>query len=366
MADYYTTLGVDRNATDEEIKKAYRRLAHKYHPDKDGGDEEKFKEVNTAYQVLRDQKKRSQYDQFGTTFEDAGAGGGAGADPFGGGGFRVNVDDFGDIGSIFEQFFGGGGAGRARESVRQKRGHDVVVDLTIDFEEAAKGVKKEITHKIYQTCSHCRGNRAEPGTPLKTCETCGGSGQVSQRRNTMLGVFAHTTVCRDCGGEGTKVEKPCSVCHGQGREMKDRTLNVDVPAGIGDNQTIRLSGKGEAPEGKGVPGDLFVTVHVKPHKVLKREGDNVVLEKTISFVDAALGVDIAVDTLEGKKEISVPAGTQPGAVITLPELGFVRLRGGKRGDQLVKIYVEIPKRLSRKQKQLLTEFKDSKKKRGLF
>ena len=358
MENYYTTLGVDRNATAEEIKKAYRRLAHQYHPDKKGGDEEKFKEVNAAYQVLSDQQKRAQYDQYGQTFENTG-----GAGPYAGG-FNVNMDDFADLGSIFDQFFGGGSRHRSAAEVR---GRDVQIDLTIDFADSAAGTNKETIHRLYLTCERCHGNKAEPGTPINKCTQCNGRGYVSKTRSTMLGAFSQNSPCPACQGEGTIPSTPCTNCKGAGRELRERTLSIAVPAGIADGQTIRLSGKGEAPPVSGSPGDLYVTVHVRQHRALRREHDNIISTADVSFVDAALGTTLTIDTLSGRHSIDVPAGTQPGNVITLSGLGFPSLRqSARRGDHLVKINVTIPKKLSRHQKKLLQQYRQTKPRKTIF
>jgi len=359
MSDYYTTLGVERGASAEEVKQAYRRLAHKYHPDKDGGDEEKFKEVNAAYQVLSDDQKRSQYDQFGTTFEDAGSTGGAG--PFAGG-FRVNMEDLGDLGSVFDQFFGRSGT----KTKQQPRGSDINIDITISFAQSASGTKKDITHRLYQTCRHCRGNKAEPGTPINTCSTCNGQGTVSRIRQTMLGAFTHSTTCSACQGEGSTAATPCSSCRGEGRELRDRTLTVDIPAGIADDQTIRLSGQGEAPAGQGITGDLYATIHVKPHRTLNREGDNILSNIDVSFIDAILGTTVKVATLAGKQDLRIPAGTQPNTHFTLPHLGFPALQGSQRGDQIISVNISIPRKLTRQQKKLLQQFRVTKPRKHLF
>lgn len=356
MENFYTTLGIDRNATTEEIKKAYRRLAHQYHPDKAGGDEEKFKEVNAAYQVLGDEQKRAQYDQFGQTFDATGAAG-----PFAGG-FNVNMEDFADLGSIFDQFFGGA----RRRSATVAHGRDVQVDLIIDFSESAAGTTKDMTHRLYLACDRCHGNKAEPGTPINKCPQCHGQGVISKSRATVLGVFAHSTPCPVCHGEGTMPATPCTKCRGAGRQLKDRTLSVSVPAGIADGQTIRLAGKGEAPAAAGLPGDLYVTVHVRPHRTLKRQGDNIIASADISFVDAALGTAVTVDTLTGRRKLDVPAGTQPGATITFPGLGFPSLQSSHRGDQRVTINVIIPRKLSRAQKKLLQQFQETKPRKTFF
>lgn len=355
MADYYETLGVSRNASKEDIKKAYRKMAHKYHPDKDGGDEEKFKEINEAYQVLGNEQKRSQYDQFGQSFD--------GGNPYGGGfqGFNVNFDDLGGIGDIFETFFGGGRT-QGREV---RRGADIPVDLTISFKDSATGTKQEIRHRVHQTCSHCKGNGAEPGTPIVDCPTCGGTGTVSQTRQTPFGVFAQRSVCTTCQGEGKQAKVTCTVCRGEGRELRDRTLVVDIPAGIHDGQTIRVNGQGEAPLKGGIPGDLYATIHVKPEEGLRRDGDNVRSDIKVSVVDAILGTSVKVKTLEGSKSIEVPHGTQPLTEIRLERLGFPRLGTSARGDHVVTVHVEIPRRLSGKQKKLLQEFQAAGKK-GFF
>lgn len=365
MADYYQVLGIDRGATKEDIKRAYRRLAHQHHPDKDGGNEEKFKEVNEAYQVLKDDTKRAQYDQFGNTFEQAGGGG----NPFGGGfqGFNVNFEDLGNLGDVFSDFFGGGARARTRSRVR--RGADVQMDVTISFLESAQGVKQDIAPRIYHTCPHCSGNGAEPGTPIKECATCHGSGQTTQSRQTPFGIFTQNSVCPTCHGEGKTPETPCRECRGEGRVMSEQALTVDIPAGIAEGQTIRVTGKGEAPPHSGQPGDLFVTIHVEPHPTLGREGNDVVTEVSIPFAEAALGTEAKVDTLTGSSEtVEIAPGTQPGETIRLPNRGFPSLNSRQQGDEVVTVKVTIPKRLSRKQRELLEELRGvaPEKKRRFF
>lgn len=357
--DYYNVLGVSRSATQEEIKRAYRRLAHKYHPDKDGGDEEQFKQVNEAYQVLGNETKRAQYDRYGTAFEGAGG-------PFAGfGGVHFeDVAGFGGLGDIFEQFFGGGV--RQRTSTGVRRGADVSVDVTVTFEESARGVQRDISHRIYQSCSHCKGSGAQRNTPIEACPACGGTGSVTQTRQTPFGVFSSSTVCSTCQGEGKKAKKACDVCRGEGRTVQHRVLTVDIPAGIADGQSLRLSGKGEAPVRGGVAGDLFVHVHVKPHPTLTRDGNDIHSRLAISFPDAALGAVLSVETIDGTRTMSIPAGTQPGSTIRLAGLGFPFLGGRGRGDHIVTVDVEVPKRLSRTQRQLLEEFRRSKKKGRFF
>lgn len=358
--DYYSILGVPRTATADDIKRAYRRLAHKHHPDKAGGNEEKFKQINAAYQVLSDQQKRSQYDQFGQSFEP-----GQG-NPFSGGGSDIPWQDFSGFADIFNEFFGGrseGGRGQGRGTRRRvHRGQDVAIDLTISFVESARGGEYNVSHRLYQTCQHCRGSGAEPGTAIVDCPTCGGRGQVTSSQQTVFGVFAQTVPCPSCEGTGKKPEKPCKQCNGQGRERFNRTLKVTVPAGIADGQIIRLSGKGEAPPYGGINGDLFITIHVKTDRSLRREGDNVHSKAKISFIDAALGTTIPVTTLEGSQELTIPAGTQPATTFTLSKHGFPHLGGAGRGDHIVTVEVEIPRRLSRQQKKILEQFKTAKKK----
>ncbi len=346
-------LGVSHTATQDEIKKAFRKKAHQYHPDKSGGDEEAFKRVNEAYQVLSDEQKRSQYDQFGRTFERSGG------DPFGGfQGFEVNFED------IFSNFFGHASGGPRQR--RGRRGNDVQVDVTISFAQSARGVKQELRHTLYQTCERCRGNGAEPGTPIETCRTCQGNGVVTSSRQTPFGTFAQQTICPTCQGEGKTISRPCRECGGEGRTRQVRTLEVTIPAGIADGQVIRISGKGEAPPRGGVAGDLFVAIHVNPDKQLSRDGNDVRSEVKISFPDAALGSEIQVRTLAGERSLHIPAGTQPGAELRFEGLGFPSLNGSGTGDHIVTIQVEVPKKLSRQQKQLLEEFKKTKKKSGWF
>lgn len=351
--DYYTILGVERTATKEEVKRAYRKLAHQYHPDKSGGDEEKFKQVNAAYQVLSDDQKRAQYDQFGQTFE-----GSAGPGP---GGFNVNFEDLGDFGDIFEQFFGGA---RPRGGRQVRRGDDVAIDITISFLESASGVEQEVTTTLWQACERCHSSGAEPGTPIKECATCRGAGTVTRQQQTMFGAFAQQTICPDCRGEGKKAESPCTQCRGEGRVRAARTLRIDIPAGIADGQTMRLRSKGEVPPRGGVAGDLYATIHVTPHQLLRRDGSNVRTEVTVPFVEAALGTRVSVPTLTGTEaEIKIEPGTQPGTEQVLSQQGFPSLRGGRRGDQVVTINVEIPRKLNKRQRKLLEEFRETPSRR---
>lgn len=339
MPDYYDILGVARGASGEDIKRAYRRLAHQHHPDKAGGDEEKFKQINEAYQVLSDEGKRAQYDQFG------------GQDPFAGfQGFGANID-FSDI---FEQVFGGAESRRSR--TRERVGDDVAIDITISFRESATGSKKDVSPRMYQTCEVCRGNSAKPGTPIKDCATCGGQGSVEQTRQTPFGLFRQRSVCPTCQGEGKIAATACENCRGQGRVMASQSLTIEIPAGIADGQTLRLAGRGEAAARGGRRGDLYVNVHVEPDAILRRDGDDVRSTVPVSISQAALGATIDIDTLAGRQSLDIPAGTQPGSEFRLARQGFASLRSGGKGDQIVTVQIQIPKRLTRRQRQALEEF----------
>ncbi len=356
--DYYEILGVDKNASDEEIRKAYRKKAVQYHPDKQGGDEEKFKEASEAYETLKDSQKRQQYDQFGhSAYQSAQKTGGAGRGPFQGyGGQQFDVD-FGDIdlGDIFGSFFGGGGrSSRARS--RTPRGRDVEARVSLSFKEAVFGTEKTIELNLEDTCEHCDGKMAEPGSDLKTCSTCGGQGQVVQTQNTILGAIQHASVCPDCHGKGKKPEKACSECGGKGTKRSKQNIKVKIPGGVDDGMTLRLRGRGEA-VGGGEKGDLFVRVSVKKDKKFERHGRNILSSRSINMVDAALGTEVSVDTVDGKKKIKIPSGTQSGKVFRVSGSGVPYGDGKSRGDHLVKVDVEIPKRLSRKQKKILEELR---------
>ncbi len=359
--DYYEILGVSRNATKEEIKKAFRKKAHLYHPDKNGGDGEKFKEINEAYQVLGDDQKKAQYDQFGQTFDQAGPSGFGGFDfnGFRTSGFNINFEDLG-FGDIFGDIFDQRKAGR-----KKTRGEDIVMDLNIDFEEAVWGGNKKI--RLYKNvkCSHCHGNGAEPGTPIKTCKNCGGSGVIQHVSQSFFGQFIRETTCSQCKGEGKRPEKPCSKCRGRGIKKEYKHLSVKIPAGIDTGQTIRVSGEGEVAEG-GRAGDLYLRITVSPHKIFKREGNDILLDLPLSFPQSALGAKIEIDTLEGKKNLKIPAGTQSGQVFKLQGKGIPYLQGNGRGDQLVRVQVVTPKRLTLKQKKLLEELEKSLGEKGFF
>lgn len=354
--DYYEILGVSKNASDDEIKKAYRKAAVKYHPDKEGGDEAKFKEVGEAYEVLKDSSKRQRYDQFGHAGVGGNSGGGGG-NPFSGfGGFNgQNVNfDFGDggLGDIFSQFFGGGSSGRSQGP---QRGRDVEVTLQLSFEEAIFGVEEKIAIDMDDTCTHCKGTTVEPGYEMKTCPTCKGAGQVNRVMNTIFGAIQQNTTCETCGGAGKVPEKICSVCRGRGVQKSNRTIKLKIPAGIDDGATIRLHEHGEA-IGNGQKGDLYVHIQVKAHKYFTREGDIVLSEQHVSMVEAALGTEIEVKTVDGNIRMKVPAGTQSGTDFKLSNRGVPHMKTDKRGPHIVSIIVDTPTRLSRKQRDILENF----------
>lgn len=347
--DYYEVLGVQKGASDDELKKAYRKQAKKYHPDLHPGDkdaEAKFKEVNEAYAVLSDPEKKARYDQYGH----------AGVDPnFGaGGGYGGGFEGF-DFGDIFSDIFGGGFGGSRRRN-GPARGRDVRQVIDITFEEAAFGCKKKITLTQQERCQTCGGSGAKPGTQPTTCSKCGGSGQVRTQTRTPLGYMTNVTTCPQCHGTGSIINDPCRDCHGSGKVRKTKTIEIDIPAGIDNGQTMQLGGKGEPGERGGPNGDLLITVRVKPHQMFKRDGYNVYIDLPITFVDAAVGATVKVPTLDGLVEYDIPEGTQPGAVFRLRGKGIPYLRGKNRGDEYVTVDVEVPKGLTQKQKELLKEF----------
>ena len=363
--DYYEVLGVSKGASADEIKKAFRKLAIKHHPDKEGGDETKFKEANEAYEVLKDQQKRQRYDQFGHAGVGGASGGGAGGNPFEGfGGFdgqNVNFDFGGGFGDIFSQFFGGGASGAQRGP---SRGRDVETTITLSFEEAIFGKETKLSLHLDDECSHCKGSTVEPGYSLKTCETCKGAGQQIRLMNTMFGQMQQAVTCETCRGKGQIPEKECSHCHGKGTERSTQNVTVKIPAGIDDGSTIRLSGHGEA-IGGGSKGDLYVHIRVKAHKKFTREGDLVLSDEHISIVQAALGAEIDVETVDGTITMKVPAGTQSGTDFKLSNHGVPHLRGNDRGSHIVSIIVDTPTKLTKKQKELLEQFSGAGK-RSLF
>lgn len=363
--DYYEILGVNKNASSAEIKKAYRQIAKKYHPDINPGDEEaerKFKEANEAYEILSDDQKKAQYDQFGHSAFDQNGG-------FGGGGFDF---DFGGFGDIFESFFGGGFSSSSARANRPKKGRDLRYAVEISFKEAAFGVEKEITVTKMDNCTTCDGTGAKPGTKKTTCSACNGTGEVKHVQRTPLGQFINVKTCDACGGEGTIIDEPCSTCKGKGKVKKTKNITINIPAGIDDGQTISLRHEGEPGIKGGPAGDLYITVSVQPHSLFKREGFDVVCEIPICFVDAALGAELEVPTLDGKVKYNIHEGTQTGSVFRLKNKGIPHLRGNGRGDQYVKVFVEVPKNLNDEEKQLLRQFADlekehhHEKKKGFF
>lgn len=358
--DYYEVMGVPKNASEDEIKKAYRKLAKQYHPDLNPGDkdaEAKFKEVNEAYEVLSDKDKRARYDQFGHAGVDPSFGGGAGGDPFGG-------DPFGgvDLGDIFSSFFGGGGFGGGRRQANPnapRRGSDTEAVLNISFEEAAKGCKKNITYSRIDSCAACGGSGAEKGTQPKTCPQCSGTGQVRISQRTPFGVVQTSRGCDRCGGTGKVIEQPCKDCGGTGRVKRQKTIEVTVPAGVDDDQVLQMGGLGNAGANGGPAGDLHVYVNVRPHPIFERKGNDVWCEMPITFTQAALGAEVTVPTLDGRVSYQVHEGTQPGDIFKLRGKGIQNLNGRGRGDQYIKVTIEVPKNLSQKQKDILKEFDQS-------
>jgi molecular chaperone DnaJ len=365
--DYYEVLGVSKNASADELKKAYRRLAVEHHPDR-GGQEEKFKEISEAYEVLKDDSKRKRYDQFG----HAGVGSSAASDgnPYAGFGGAQSVNfDFGDLGlgDIFESFFGGGfnGAGQQHQH-QQSRGNDIQTSTEISFEDAIFGTEVELRLNIEDVCPHCKGTTAEPGHELKTCDQCNGSGQVVNVTRTIFGNIQQASICPKCKGTGKVPEKVCTVCHGKGTERKDQKISIKIPAGIDDGSTIRLREHGEA-VANGQKGDLFVNVRVKSHKQFTREGDLILSEEHIDMVDAALGTEMEVSTVDGPITMKVPAGTQSGTDFKLSGHGVPHLRKSTRGAHIVTIIVDTPTKLSKQQQELLSQLKaDSKTKKSRF
>ena len=360
--DYYEVLGVSKTATQDELKKAYRKLARKYHPDlnKDNAEAaEKFKECNEAYSVLSDEQKRAQYDQFGhAAFENGGMGSGGG---FGGAG---GFGGFGGSGmeDIFDMFFGGqGGRGGRSSKAGPQRGADLRFDLEISFEEAAFGLEKEINLYRDEVCDHCHGEGAEPGSKVETCPECNGSGYVRFTQNTMFGQMVNERPCSRCKGEGKIISEPCKECRGKGTVKRNKKLKVKIPAGVDNGSRLRVSNEGEAGAKGGPSGDLYVYLYVKPHKFFERDGTTVLCEVPINIVQATLGADIKVPTLDGQVTMKIPEGTQPGKVMRIKGKGIPSLRNSSRGDQLVRIKVVVPTKLSDKQKDALRKFADISK-----
>lgn len=355
MKDYYQILGVPKDASPEEIKKAYYKLAQKYHPDK-GGDEKKFKEINEAYQVLSDKEKRAQYDRFGRVFESGGAEPGfdfqwAWGRP------EVDVDfDFGDLGEMIEEMFG---FGRPRKKRDAKRGKDVEIEIEISLEDVLMGKEAEIYLDKFITCDRCQGQGAEPGTKINECFSCRGTGEVQQIKRTFFGSFTRTTICPECGGEGKRPEKPCNVCKGEGRIRGREKVKIFIPAGVDSNQVIKIEGRGDAGRRGARAGDLYVRIFVKKHPLFQRKGDDLYISLPISFSQAALGDEIEVPTLEGKKILlKVPPGTDSGKILRISGKGIPHFSGYGRGNLYIELIVKTPKKLTKKQKELLEKLKE--------
>jgi molecular chaperone DnaJ len=338
---YYDVLGISRDASQEEIKKAFRRLAMQYHPDrnKEPGAEDRFKEINEAYEVLSDPEKRATYDRYGhvgpNPFE-------RGFDGFG----------FGGFGDIFDAFFGGAATNRRRGP---QRGADLRVGITLTFEEAVFGAEKEIDVSRTEVCSVCTGTGAAPGSEPQRCADCGGSGEVRRAQQSIFGQFVHVTACDRCRGEGRIITEPCQNCRGSGRERKSRKLMVRIPAGVDTGAQIRLSGEGEAGSHGGSPGSLYVAITVRPHKYFQRDEDDILLDLRLNVAQVALGDEVEIPTLDGQQPLQIPAGTQPGHVMTLRGKGVPHVRGGGRGDMLVRVNVQVPTSLSAEQKKLFRD-----------
>ncbi len=354
--DYYTILGVEKSASKDDIKKAFHKLAHKYHPDKTGGDEAKFKEVNEAYRVLSDDQKRAQYDNYGQTFDNAGGQSGFGGFDFSGfnnGGFNQNGQAFEfDLGDIFGDIFGMRGQG----GQKKRRGRDISIDLEIDFKESIFGVKRTVLLTKTSTCDRCHGEGAEPGTQKETCSTCNGKGKLHETKTSMFGSFSTVTTCTTCQGRGTVPKEKCTQCKGIGVLKKEEEIKIAVPAGIENGEMIRLSGAGEAIP-NGTPGDLYIKIHVRPHSVFEKQGSDLLMNLTVKLTDALLGHTYMVDTLDGKLEVKIPPGIKAGELLRIKGKG-VPAGQGKRGNLLIKVHILIPEKLSRRAKELIEELRN--------
>ena len=353
--DYYALLGVSKSASQDEIKKAFRKLAHQHHPDKAGGDDAKFKEINEAYSVLSDTEKRAQYDRFGPGFQNGSGGFGGGGQGFegfdfsqfgGNGGVKF---DFGGGGfeDIFSGMFGGGGSNRARA------GSDIQVDVEISFEEMVKGVKKSVTLRKLSSCDRCQGTGGKPGSKESSCQRCGGRGQIQKQVQSIFGVMAQTVTCDACHGKGKTYTEACEVCRGAGRAQKEETLDIDIPAGIQDGQALSLRGRGAAGEQGAPAGDLFIMVHIKSNTQWIRRGDDIASVIELSYPQVVLGDKVTIVTVDGPVTMKIPAGTQPGEVFRIRSSGVPHLGRHGRGDHLVTVKLRVPKKLSREEKQLV-------------
>jgi molecular chaperone DnaJ len=352
--DYYELLGVNKSASADEIKRAYRNLARKYHPDvnKEPGSEAKFKKINEAYQVLSDANKRSQYDYYG-------AAGGPGAGGFGGGGFEggfQGFEGFGEFGDLFDMFFGGQ---RGSQRNEPQHGADLRFDLRITLEEAAHGIEKELDISHYVTCQTCKGTGAKPGTKPITCGNCKGSGQIKKTQRTILGSFIQVAPCPSCKGSGEIVVAPCDACQGEGRTRKKHQVKVKIPAGIDSGYRLRVAGTGDAGVKSALPGDLYVFIHVEPHAHFNRDGENLYSRSKISFIQAILGDELKIKTIDGEITLKIPPGTQPNTNFKVKDQGMPVLNGRGRGNLYVLVEVEIPAKVSREQEELLKKFKNA-------
>jgi molecular chaperone DnaJ len=352
--NYYETLGVQKNASQDEIKKAFRKLAHEHHPDKTGGDDKKFKEASEAYSVLSDEKKRQQYDTFGSA-DASGFGGGQGGG-FGGfdfSGFSQGGNQEFDLGDIFGEFFGGGRGGGRRE--RTPRGSDISIDIELTFKESIFGVEKDIHLNTMSQCEHCKGTGGEPKSEIVTCGKCHGDGTIRETKNSIFGAFATQKTCPDCNGLGKIPKEKCKVCHGHTVVRKEHSLKVKIPSGIENGEMVRLSGAGEtAPHG--TTGDLYIRAHVKPHKEIQKEGSNLVMKLPVRLTEALLGGERLIETLDGSLTLKIPAGVHFGEILRLKERG-VPTDGRRRGDLLVHIEIELPKKISKSAAKLIEELK---------
>ncbi len=347
--DYYDVLGVSKGASKDEIKKAFHKLAHKLHPDKNGGDDSKFKEANEAYQTLMDDKKRTQYDQFGSEGPQGFGGGQQGFGGFDFSGFQQGAD-FGDLGDIFSEFFGGG---RAQ---RQTRGRDISTEMSISFVEAMFGVERKVLITKQSMCADCTGSGAKKGSGTETCKSCNGKGQVHETKRSFMGTFSTTRVCDTCHGNGEVPKEKCALCHGAGVRVAQEEISVRIPAGMDNGEMIRLSGMGEAVKG-GPAGDLYIKINVEPHKIFRREAQNLTMNLEVSVTDLLLGTERKVETIDGILTLKIPEGTPPNQVLRVREKGVPNQRG-KRGDLLVTIKMKMPTKLSRKAKEYITLLKD--------
>lgn len=382
--DYYEVLGVNKNASDEEIKKAYRKLAKKYHPDANPDNKEeaeaKFKEVNEAYETLSDSQKRRMYDQFGPDGPQGFSGASGAGGPFGNGTYTYSTgfdgfSDFGDLGDIFSSFFGGGFGGNSRSSRTNgpRKGSDLRYDLEISFEESFLGTERYVTFNRHETCNTCHGKKTKPGTHPETCSVCHGTGQIKQVQTTILGQMQTMRTCTNCHGTGKVIKEPCETCKGKGTVRNQVRLTVKIPAGVDDNQTIVLRGEGEPGENGGGKGDLYITVHVKRHSIYSRKGNNVLCDIPITFTQATLGAELKIPMVDGTEEnYKIPEGTQTGTKFVIRNKGFKNLNSSGQGDFVFQVIIQVPKRLSQEQRKILVELAKTMneqppvKKKGIF